>query len=129
MTVGTAAPCAVGDRVPFTALTRPAGGGAHKSGRTSVLRRTRPWAVGLVAGLAATGLLWKLMTVVQQAVSQGDATREAAALRVEADWRCRALSPKLARERCLLLVQERKPADSMAIQSLVSEAAAFAQRR
>jgi hypothetical protein len=118
--------------VPVTALSCPERDSARESGRLSVVARARPWVVALVAGLTVLGLLWTLVSVVQRSVSQGDATREAAALRAEAEWRCRALSPRLARERCVVLVQERRPADSAAIQSLVSEAiaySAYAQRR
>jgi hypothetical protein len=78
--------------------------------------------------LAALGLLWAIGLVVRQAVRQGDAGRRAMALQAEADWRCKALRPRLEREHCLRLVRDRQPWDSAAVQALVLEARSAPQR-
>lgn len=89
---------------------------------------SRPLAASLLTALAVAGLLAAIGLVVSQAVRQGDASRRAMALQAEADWRCRALKPRLQRERCLALVQERKPWDSMGLQAVVHEASSTAVR-
>lgn len=82
----------------------------------------RPLAVALLAGLAVLGLLWAIGLVMRQAVRQGDAGRRAMALQAEADWRCRTLRSRLHRERCMVLVRERRPWDGAGVQELVIEA-------
>lgn len=90
--------------------------------RRSIALDPRPLAAALLAGVAVLGLLWAIGLVMRQAVRQGEAGRRAMAIQAEADWRCRTLRPRLERERCLVLVQERQPWDSAGVQELVIEA-------
>jgi hypothetical protein len=73
--------------------------------------------------LLAAVLLQRLVLVSQRAVAQAQARQAAQALQTEALWRCRALRPAAARQRCLALLHEHPPADAAALQALLAEAA------
>jgi len=73
--------------------------------------------------LLAALLLLRLVDVSQRAVAQAQARQAAQALQAEALWRCRALRPAAARQRCLALLREHPPADAAALQALLAEAA------
>ena len=85
-------------------------------------------AAWLLAAMAVLSLLGAIGLVLSQAVKQGDASRRAMSLRAEIDWRCRALIPRLQREHCAALVQERQPGDSASVQALVLEVRSAAVR-
>jgi hypothetical protein len=76
--------------------------------------------------MAVLGLLVAFTVVVRDAVRQGDTRRGAAALRVEATWRCQALRAPNQRERCLLLVRQQAPVDSAGLHALLITAGAWA---
>ena len=85
-------------------------------------------AAWLLSAMAVLSLLGAIGLVLSQGVKQGDAGRRAMALRAEIDWRCRALIPRVQREHCAALVQERQPGDSAGVQALVHEVRSAAVR-
>lgn len=95
--------------------------------------RRQPWptlpdvqrlALLVLLVLLAALLLQRLVEVSHRAVDQARARQAAQALQAEALWRCRALRPTAARQRCLALLRAHPPADAAALQALLAEAAA-----
>ncbi len=109
--------------------TDPPTPGAYKPGmllrRLSLTPAAEALRAALLVGLLllAALLLQRLVDVSQRAVAQAQARQAAQALQTEARWRCRALRPAAARERCLALLREHPPADAAALQALLAEAA------
>lgn len=92
---------------------------------TATLARTGFHPGPLIGALAVLVLLGTFVGVVRKAVHQADASRRANALLDEAKWRCKALKLPRQRDDCLRLVDHERPADSAALQLLVSAAAAL----
>jgi len=70
----------------------------------------RLWGIGALASL----LLLAFLAVVQQAVRQGVARRQAAAELGQATWRCKALRGHAAQASCLSSLCEARAADGTA---------------
>jgi hypothetical protein len=77
----------------------------------------------LLGAVLVSALVALLVTVAKRAVRQGEQRQAAQALLNESLWRCRALRPLAAQQRCQALLRERPPADAAALQALLDEAA------
>jgi short-subunit dehydrogenase len=87
-----------------------------------VRARTVDGTLALVATLAALGLLVALVLVARQAVRLGEERRRAAALMLEATWRCNTLARDWQRADCVLRYQRDRPSDSAGVQAIVAAA-------
>ena len=95
-------------------------------GGTESARSTPGWGRALRALLllvAVVGLLHRIADVAQRSVAQARARQAAQSLQTEAQWRCQALRPAAARQRCLTELRKHPPADAAALRALLAEAA------
>jgi hypothetical protein len=73
--------------------------------------------------VVVVGLLHRIADVAQRSVAQARARQAAQSLQAEAQWRCQALRPAAARQRCQTELREHPPADAAALRALLAEAA------
>ena len=86
--------------------------------------RSAAWP-GIAATLVGIALLIAFQQVVRAGVQQGETRRQAVAMRVDAEWRCKAVRLPSARVDCLLRLDS-SPRDAMVLPA--EHAAAIALR-